>query len=238
MKKTTTTTPVPAPENRPARCNGFMPGGVSVQTFQRESGETAHRLRGYAIVFGVESEPLYDDGEMEVREVIAPEAVTRTLLDALDIKMTMYHERELLLARSNKGKGSLTYGIDKRGVWFEFEAPDTANGREAVELVKRGDIAGCSFLFSTYYYNDAYVTRESVDRDGKRVDICTVRAITGIYDFTLASDPAYPDTEVEARGLRLATAGKDKEADRDKADRVKREVEEMRSRAAEDVFWT
>ena len=34
---------------------------------------------------------------------------------------------------------------------------------------------------------------------GKRETVYTVKRITGLYDFTLAADPAYPSTEVEAR---------------------------------------
>lgn len=162
--------------------------------------EESRTITGYAILFDVPSAPLYEDEEEVIREVIAPEAVSLELLDSSDIKMTMFHDRQLLLARSNKGSGTLSYGIDDKGVYFEFEAPDTADGDKAIELVKRGDIAGCSFAFSTRYYDRAFVEESVVHGDKVEVTY-RVKVITGIYDFTLAADPAYPDTSVEAREI-------------------------------------
>lgn len=162
--------------------------------------EESRTITGYAILFDVPSAPLYEDEDEVIREVIAPEAVSLELLDSSDIKMTMFHDRQLLLARSNKGSGTLSYGIDDKGVYFEFEAPDTADGDKAIELVKRGDIAGCSFAFSTRYYDRAFVEESVVHGDKVEVTY-RVKVITGIYDFTLAADPAYPDTSVEAREI-------------------------------------
>lgn len=162
--------------------------------------EESRTITGYAILFDVPSAPLYEDEDEVIREVIAPEAVSLELLDKSDIKMTMFHDRQLLLARSNKGSGTLSYGIDDKGVYFEFEAPDTADGDKAIELVKRGDIAGCSFAFSTRYYDRAFVEESVVHGDKVEVTY-RVKVITGIYDFTLAADPAYPDTSVEAREI-------------------------------------
>lgn len=162
--------------------------------------EESRTITGYAILFDVPSAPFYEDEEEVIREVIAPDAVSLELLDKSDIKMTMFHDRQLLLARSNKGSGTLSYGIDDKGVYFEFEAPDTADGDKAIELVKRGDIAGCSFAFSTRYYDRAFVEESVVHGDKVEVTY-RVKVITGIYDFTLAADPAYPDTSVEAREI-------------------------------------
>ena len=108
----------------------------------------------------IPSAPLYDYDDEEAREVIAPEAITKELLDGCDIKMTMFHDRQLILARSKNGSGTLTYTVDDKGVAFEFEAPHTADGDKALELVRRGDIAGCSFMFTTHYYDSAYVSRD------------------------------------------------------------------------------
>ena len=162
--------------------------------------EESRTITGYAILFDVPSAPFYEDEEEVIREVIVPEAVSLELLDKSDIKMTMFHDRQLLLARSNKGSGTLSYGIDDKGVYFEFEAPDTADGDKAIELAKRGDIAGCSFAFSTRYYDRAFVEESVVHGDKVEVTY-RVKVITGIYDFTLAADPAYPDTSVEAREI-------------------------------------
>lgn len=164
-------------------------------------GEAPSRtITGYAILFNVPSAPLWSDEDSEAREVIAPEAVTKELLDGQDIKMTMFHNRQLILARSNKGGGTLSYTVDEKGVAFEFDAPNTVDGDKALELVRRGDISGCSFAFSTRYYDSDFVERQSkVAANGINNITYRVKAITGIFDFTLAADPYYPDTSVEAR---------------------------------------
>ena len=190
--------------------------------FVRESapGEAQSRkICGYAIMFNVPSVILDKDEHYEEREVIKPCAVTKALLDSSDIIMTMYHNREIVLARSNKGKGTLSYRIDSKGVFFEFDAPNSPNGDEALELVRRGDITGCSFIFGSYYYNDEYVRREEKKVNGVTQVTCYVLKMTGIYDFTITTKPAYPDTSVEAR-----------EAQERKAQRKAREIREIRER--------
>ena len=190
--------------------------------FVRESapGEAPSRkICGYAIMFNVESVVLYQEGKYEEREVIEPCAISKEFLDGCDIKMTMYHNREIVLARSNKGKGTLSYRIDNKGVFFEFDAPNSPNGDEALELVRRGDITGCSFIFGSYYYNDEYVRREEKKVNGVTQVTCYVLKMTGIYDFTITTKPAYPDTSVEAR-----------EAQERKAQKKAREIREIRER--------
>ena len=192
--------------------------------------EESRTTTGYAVLCDVPSAPLYEDEEEVIREVIAPEAVSLELLDKSDIKMTMFHDRQLLLARSNKGSGTLSYGIDDKGVYFEFEAPDTADGDKAIELVKRGDIAGCSFAFSTRYYDRAFVEESVVHGDKVEVTY-RVKVITGIYDFTLAADPAYPDTSVEAREI-VDALHQRRQRDNEK---IEKQIAEMRRAASASI---
>lgn len=167
-----------------------------------EGEEPSRTIIGYAILFNVPSAPLWSDEDSEAREMIAPEAVTKEFLDAQDIKMTMFHDNHSLLARSNKGDGTLSYTVDDKGVMFEFSAPNTVDGDKALELVRRGDISGCSFAFTTRYFDSDFVERQSkVAANGVNNITYRVKAITGIYDFTLAANPYYPDTSVEVREL-------------------------------------
>lgn len=201
----------------------FTPAKLQLRDAQ-EGEEESRVIEGYAILFDTPSAVL-DDGEYgEVREVISKDAVTEDFLREQDIKMTMYHNREILLARSNKGEGTLTYKVDDKGVFFSFEAPKTQHGDEALELVKRGDIAGCSFMFSTYYFDPEYVER--VDSEGSST--YTVKRMTGVYDFTLTDCPAYPDTSVDAReAFKQATGGHQNPP----LQEVEKQVKEMRARA-------
>ncbi len=200
----------------------------------REAGEgeaPSRKITGYAILFNTPSAPLWSDDDSEAREVIAPEAITRELLDSQDIKMTMFHDRQLILARSNKGTGTLSYTVDEKGVAFEFDAPNTTDGDKALELVRRGDVSGCSFAFSTHYYNQDFVERQSkVGPNGKSSITYRVKAVTGIYDFTLAADPYYPDTSVDARELTDTLKGDGPEAK--KREEMRAQWRELRATAS------
>ena len=211
---------------------------VVTELHVREAGEgeaASRTIVGRAILFNTPSAPLWSDDEEEAREIIAPEAITKELLDGCDIKFTMFHDRQLILARSNKGTGTLSYTVDDKGVAFEFEAPNTVDGDKALELVKRGDLAGCSFAFSTHYWDESFVSRTVEVRDGRAYITYTVKAVTGVYDMTLAADPVYPDTSVEAREFArdLREAAKPEAPDTTKVDKEKVETQlrEMRRAA-------
>lgn len=222
-------------KNKDAVINRILHTVTDLRVREAPEGEAVSRtITGYAILFGVPSAPLYDWEDEEAREVIAPEAVTKELLDGCDIKMTMFHDRQLILARSKNGAGTLKYGVDDKGVYFEFEAPNTVDGDKALELVRRGDISGCSFAFSTHYYDSAYVQRTVQRVDGKTIITYTVNVITGIYDFTLAADPAYPDTNCEAEVRELIRELREQEQPDGKEERekkVREQVREMRRAA-------
>lgn len=202
-------------------------------------GETPGRtITGYAILFNTPSEPLWSDEDSEAREVIAPGAITKELLDGCDIKFTMYHDRQLILGRSNKGAGTLEYFVDEKGVGFNLELPKSPNGDEALELVSRGDLSGCSFAFTTHYWDEDFVERTAKVVNGRSEITYTVKAVTGVYDFTLAADPAYPETSVEARELAAGLRDAVRPAPEPKADleTMRMQVREMRCAAAQKLL--
>ena len=205
-----------------------------------EGEEPSRTIIGYAILFNVPSAPLWSDEDSEAREMIAPEAVTKEFLDAQDIKMTMFHDNHSLLARSNKGDGTLSYTVDDKGVMFEFSAPNTVDGDKALELVRRGDISGCSFAFTTHYFDSDFVERQSkVAPNGVNNITYRVKAVTGIYDFTLAANPYYPDTSVEVRELTAELKREQQSATEptvEEKERVMRQLREMRHAAKLKMF--
>jgi len=214
----------------------FTPSELHVREAS-ESEAPSRIIEGYAILFNVASAPLWKDEDGEAREVIAPEAVTTDFLSGCDIKMTMFHNRQLLLARSKNGEGTLSWVVDEKGVKFAFDAPHTADGDKALELVKRGDIGGCSFAFSTRYYDDACVERTAVAVNGYTTVTYRVKSMTGIYDFTLTDNPTYPDTSVEARefveGLKEPGAPEAPKVDEKK---LQEQLREMRCAAQRTIF--
>lgn len=160
-----------------------------------EEDKPSRTIRGKAIVFNTPT-TLWEDDSVVVREVISPDAVPESLLHDSDILMTMFHNSEILLARSKKGKGTLKYSRTEEGVFFEFDAPNTADGDRALELVRTGVIDGCSFW--AYAYNEAI--ERNVSTEGKRRVITrTVKAFDTIRDMTLTPKPQYTETSVSVQ---------------------------------------
>ena len=157
---------------------------------QDASGES-RTITGTAIVFNKESEVLDDWGE-KFREMILPEACTAGFLQSQDIKLNLLHERELAIARSIKGQGSLKLTVDGIGVHFEFEAPRCDLGDRALELIRTGVYSGCSFEF----YPQDYDVEE---RDGEV--LIKHRKFAALTALTIGMDPAYRQTTVNAREL-------------------------------------
>lgn len=178
----------------------YTPGDIHIRA-TGEGEESGRTIEGYAILFDTPSVALYDDGEEELREIIDRSAITQELLDNSDILFTMFHNRQKILGRSKSGEGSLTYKIDDKGVFFSLPLPETADANDALTLIRDGIIDGCSFAFSTKYYDRDYVERKAENKGGKTVITCRVKVITGIYDMTVTPNPAYDKTTVEARAL-------------------------------------
>lgn len=148
------------------------------------------RIVGYAIVFNHESRVLYDKASRSTFiEVIRPEAVNMDFLGRQDIKLNFQHNNDNILARSCMGFGSLSYDIDDYGVKFSCELPNSSMGNDVLEMIRRGDVFGCSFAFT--YGKDGY---KDVKTGSERY-----RYVTGfgsIDDFAIVVDPAYLGTMV------------------------------------------
>lgn len=170
-------------------------------------GAESRTIEGYALKFGVRSRLLCDWWN-DYYEVLEPGCVTREMLDAQDIKLTMFHDRQLVLARSNKGKGTLSYEVDNVGVKFWADMPHTVDGDKALELVGRGDIAGCSFIYSTDEDDSenavSYERLNEKGEDGEDILLRHVKRIDNVYDFTITTDPAYEQTDVSKREVEAA----------------------------------
>ena len=155
--------------------------------------ENSRIVEGYAIVFNQQSRKLYDKASKKVfTEIIDPRSVTKAFLDEQDVKMLYNHSNDMLLARSTFGYGTLSYEIDEYGVKYRFEMPNTSVGNDVLELIRRGDVWGCSFAFT--YAKDGV-------RDEKRngQNYRTVIQMASIDYFSIVVDPAYLGTYVCTR---------------------------------------
>ena len=193
---------------------------LSVRETAPDAQGESRTITGTAIVFDAESEVL-DDWGYRFREVIKPEACTMEFLNSQDIKLNMLHDRDLTLARCNKGTGSLRLSVDEKGVNFEFEAPKCDIGDRCLEMVRRGDYSGCSFEF----WPEDYDVEER--EGGKDVKI-THKKFRALTALTIGMDPAYKQTSVNARELYDQTPSgiAEKKAEEEAKQREQEEKEE------------
>ena len=179
-------------EERKIEIRSFV-GAAQPRLREAPGGGESRTIEGYAVVFGVESVLLVDWADA-YREIIEPGAVTDEDLRLWDVKMLLWHNRQRLLARWNRGEGTLSLSVDATGVRYSFEAPRTPDGETALELVRRGDLAGSSFA---YWTDEASAVSYEKRPDGTLLR--RVRHIGAMYDTSIVSDPAYQQTSVTAR---------------------------------------
>lgn len=159
--------------------------------------ETAKpKVRGYAAVFGKESENL-GSSEYQFREIIEPGAFSDVLAD--DVRALLNHDPNFILARSKAGEGTLRIGEDATGLWYEFEAPDTQAGRDLMESLRRGDIDQSSFSFTVA--KDGQRWEEKQEGDGPTFIKRTITKVARLFDVSPVTYPAYPDASVALRSL-------------------------------------
>ena len=96
---------------------------------------------GRAISYEVESDNL------QFVEIIHKGAVDDELLANSDVYARVNHSDDYIVARWNRGKGSLHLENREDGLYYSFEIPQTEKGRELAEHIRRGEITSSSFSF-------------------------------------------------------------------------------------------
>ena len=162
------------------------------ETFEvREDSEGMH-LEGYAALFDSRSENLGG-----FTEVIKPGAFRSSLRSRNDVKLLWNHDTGAVLGSTRSGTLSLIE--DERGLKVSATLPNTSYGRDARELIARGDVTGFSFGFSMPARGG-----DQWNEDGTERVLKSVR----LHEVSLTAFPAYRQTEGTAtvRGLdRVAT---------------------------------
>lgn len=138
------------------------------------------RLRGYAIVFNKKS---LDLGGF--REIILPEAVDRTISEALDVRALVDHDSSKIIGRTRAG--TLRLRPDGHGLGIEITPPNTSAARDILESVERGDVSGMSFAFRT------------ITDDWRMEDEEVIREVSDmrVREVSIVSFPAYEQTSVD-----------------------------------------
>lgn len=140
-------------------------------------------INGYAAVFNQLS---LDLGGW--RERIAPGAFERSLEDN-DVRALWDHNSQYVLGRNRAG----TLGLveDERGLGVEIRPPQTTWANDLLASMQRGDVNQMSFGF--------YVRKDEwIDEDGMMVRVLWD---VDLFDVSVVTYPAYPQTSAEARQM-------------------------------------
>lgn len=157
---------------------------LKFRELRAETGANGERVfSGYAAPFNSRSVDL--GGFVEV---IAPMAFNRTLREQPDIYALYAHDMRQILGRTKSG--TLTLGVDEKGLNFRCTAPDTAMARDLATLVARGDIDGCSFGF--YTRDDSWVEDSAGQLVRTLLDV-------ELEEISITPFEAYPATSVNVR---------------------------------------
>lgn len=149
-------------------------------------------VSGHAAVFNQLSEDL--GGFREMIQVGAFDDV----LDN-DVRAFFNHDPNFLLARTSSG--TLKLGVDKKGLSYSFDVPDTTAGRDLIVSMERGDISQSSFAFK--------VEKDSWS-ENNGTEIRTIEKVGRLFDVSPVSIPAYPDANDLVVAKRSLMTHKDK----------------------------
>ena len=114
-------------------------------------------------------------------------------LDNYDIHALYNHDYGQVLARRNKGKGTLDLQVNDEGLYFAFELPDTATGNEVRTLVSRGDVDQASWAFTVK-------KEEWIDVRSEK-PLRVIKEVGEIFDISLTPRGANPTTSAALRSL-------------------------------------
>lgn len=148
------------------------------------------QIVGYAAVFKKDS---LDFGGWKER--IKRGAFKSSLDRGDDVRALVDHDPSKILGRTKPG--TLRLRTDADGLRAEIDPPETTVGRDVVESIRRGDLDGMSFGFRTvtdaWHLEDGVGIRELIEVD--------------LFDVSVVTFPAYPDTSVAVRAFDRFRAG-------------------------------
>lgn len=164
-------------ETREARIGGDL----TVEL--RANGDSeSPTITGYAVVFDSLSENLGG-----FRERVKRGAFSQSLEDNDEVHALFNHDDDRILGR--RGSGTLRLWEDDHGLRIEIDPPNTTDGNDVVELLRRGDLVSMSFGF--------FDVSDSWAMEGGE-DIRTIQSAR-LFDVSVVTNPAYKATSVGIR---------------------------------------
>ena len=143
------------------------------------------QISGVAAVFG----SIYDMGWFT--EEIAPGALDGA--DMSEVVALFNHDTNIPLARNSAG--TLTLKIDAQNFAYSFSPPNSPNGENILEAIRRGDVKQSSWGFSIDLNGDVWEKRNGKDHR-------TITKVAKVWDVSPVTFPANAETNVVEDSLR------------------------------------
>ena len=176
-------------------------------------------ISGKAISFDTQS------NDIGFIEILHRGCISQELIDSSNIVFLYNHDYNQVIARANKGKGTLNIDLRDDGVYFDLDVPNTTMGNDLLENIRLGNITQCSFGFRYSNEEGAYKD-EKIDGVWYR----NVYKIGELFDLSAVTYPAYDDTYVNARmqeRSKMEDKLKETEEIQEKVSEEKKEDEKM-----------
>lgn len=148
---------------------------VEKRAAELRAAEKPMVLEGYAAVFNSETQI------GDFREQVSPGAFSGALDQ--DVRFLLNHDGVPFARTSN---GSLQLKEDETGLHYRAKLLDTQSGRDLYAMVKRGDLNESSFAFT-------------IQDESWEGDLRTIRSVGKLFDVSVTTYGAYPQTSAEAR---------------------------------------
>ena len=149
-------------------------------------------IEGYAAKFGTKSHLLSDRGGRGYYEVLEPGLFRDHLSD--DVAFTYNHLKETVMAHTRNK--TLTLSEDEVGLKFRAVLNNTTDSKNVFERVSRGELVETSF---GYHEN---LAKQKLDRVAGSEPILRISGIQDLFDVSVVTRAAYPNTEVYTRDLK------------------------------------
>ena len=156
------------------------------QVETRATADGGFTVRGLAAVFGQESNNLGG-----FTEQLSRGAFRKVLRSNPDCRLLFNHDPNFPLART--ASGTLTLAETPSGLLYEASVAPTTAGKDLRILLDRGDVSQSSFAFTVAPGGDSWTQRD----DGTLLR--TITDLSGLYDCSIVTYPAYEQTSAQAR---------------------------------------
>lgn len=156
---------------------------IRTLTAELRAKPESRTIEGYAALFNEEADLGY------FRETILPGAFEGANL--MDVRVLFNHDPNWIMGRT--ASGTATLEVDKRGLKYRFDAPNTNAGNDLLEMIRRGDVSQSSFAFTVAEDGDVW--------EGARGEkqLRKIEKFSALYDVSPVTYPAYTNTSVQAR---------------------------------------